>query len=62
MSTVRQLFHLQELDLQIVREASQVSSLETRIGDRRVVVEAEVACRRPKSATANCRWIMLRAS
>ena len=43
MSTVRQLFHLQELDLEIVREASQVSSLETRIGDRRVLVEAEIA-------------------
>ncbi len=43
MSTVRQLFHLQELDLEIARMGSEVSSLEGRIGDRRLLAECEVA-------------------
>ena len=41
MATVKQLFQLQELDLEIVRLQSEVSSLESRIGDRLLLNEAE---------------------
>ena len=41
MSTVRQLFHLQELDSEIARVAKEVSSIETRIGDRSPLTKIE---------------------
>ena len=41
MSTVKQIFQLQELDLEIVRVVSEMASLESRIGDRASLEEAE---------------------
>ena len=43
MSTVRQLFHLQELDSEIARAGGEVSSIESRIGDRSLLSEIEAA-------------------
>ena len=41
MTTARQLFHLQELDSEIARVGSEVSSVESLIGDRTPLAEAE---------------------
>ena len=43
MSTVRQLFHLQELDSEIARVSSEVASIESLIGDRGPLAECEAA-------------------
>ncbi len=43
MSSVRQLFHLQELDLEIARVGKEVSSIESRIDDRSPLAESEAA-------------------
>ena len=43
MATARQLFNLQELDLEIARVTGQVASVEIRIGDRSPLAETEAA-------------------
>ena len=43
MSTVRQMFHLQELDLEIARVEKERSSLEGHIGERSVLLKCETA-------------------
>ena len=43
MSTVRQLFHLQEIDLEIARIGGEVSSIERLIGNRGTLPETEAA-------------------
>lgn len=52
MSTVRQLFHLQELDSEIARVSSEFSSIERRIGDRGPLMDCEASL---QAAQERCR-------